>query len=97
MNRLTDEEVLHVANLARLDLSLEEVEKFSFQLKEILDSINKINDVIVEEDDLLIAPWSNNSVLREDSFTLYNLKEDILDSSPNRFDNFIEVGGVFDE
>lgn len=97
MNKLTKEEVLHVANLARLDLSEEEIEKFSYQLKEILDSINKINDVQISTDELFIAPWTNNTTLREDNYKEYTMKEDILNNSFYRFDNFIEVGGVFDE
>lgn len=97
MNKLTKEEVLHVAELARLDLTDEEIEKFSYQLKEILDSINKINDVEISTDDILIAPWSTNTILREDIYKEYDLKEDILNNSSSRFDNFIEVGGEFDE
>lgn len=97
MDKLTKEEVLHVANLARLDLNEEEIERFSYQLKEIFDSINKINDVEVSTDELFIAPWTNNATLREDNYKEYNMKEDILNNSSSRFDNFIEVGGVFDE
>ena len=97
MNKLTKEEVLHVANLARLDLSEEEIEKFSYQLKEILDSIYKINDVQISTDELFIAPWTNNTTLREDNYKEYTMKEDILNNSSYSFDNFIEVGGVFDE
>ena len=74
-----------------------EIEKFSYQLKEILDSINKINDVEISTDDIFIAPWSTNTILREDSYKEYDLKEDILNNSSSRFDNFIEVGGEFDE
>ena len=44
MKRLTNEEVLHVAKLARLKLTEEEVEKYAYQLKSILDEINKINE-----------------------------------------------------
>ncbi len=97
MDKLTKEEVLHVANLARLDLNEEEIERFSYQLKEIFDSINKINDVEISTDELFIAPWTNNTTLREDNYKNYNMKEDILNNSSSRFDNFIEVGGVFDE
>ena len=63
MDKLTKEEVLHVANLARLDLNEEEIEKFSYQLKEIFDSINKINEVEISTDELFIAPWTNNTTL----------------------------------
>ena len=93
MNKLTKEEVLHVANLARLQLTEEEINKFSYQLKEIMDSINTINEVSTEEQEPLIAPWSNECVLRKDEYKEYNLKQDILKNAPKSFDNFIVVGG----
>ena len=34
MNRLSKEEVLHVANLARLELSKEEIDTYAIKLKE---------------------------------------------------------------
>jgi len=46
MNRLKNVEVLHVANLAKLELDEKEVEKFSYQLKSIMDEIDKIKDVV---------------------------------------------------
>ena len=97
MNKLTKEEVLHVANLARLQLTEEEIEKFSYQLKEIMDSINTINDVSTDEQEPLIAPWSNECILRKDEYQEYNLKQDILKNAPKSFDNFIEVGGVLND
>ena len=44
-DRLTKEEVLHVANLARISLTEEEVEKYQVQLKKLLDDVEKINQV----------------------------------------------------
>ena len=37
MNKLTREEVLHVARLARIRVSEEEIEKYSIELKELID------------------------------------------------------------
>jgi len=45
---LTKEEVLHVAKLARLDLTETEVEKFRTQLSGILDLFKKIDDLKLE-------------------------------------------------
>jgi aspartyl-tRNA(Asn)/glutamyl-tRNA(Gln) amidotransferase subunit C len=40
---ITREEVLHVARLARLELSEEEVERFAGQLSAILDAVSKVD------------------------------------------------------
>ena len=43
--KITKEEVLYVAHLARLDLDEESVEKFAGQIDEILGYIEKLNQV----------------------------------------------------
>jgi len=43
--RITKEEVLYVANLARLELDDESIDKFAGQIDEILGYIDKLNQV----------------------------------------------------
>jgi aspartyl-tRNA(Asn)/glutamyl-tRNA(Gln) amidotransferase subunit C len=45
MARITREEVLHVARLARLELSGDEVERFGEQLSEILEAVSKVSEL----------------------------------------------------
>ena len=45
MDKLSREEVLHVAHLARISLTEEEIEKFRGELKVLMDDIDKIKDV----------------------------------------------------
>ena len=42
---ITREEVLHVARLARLELTEEEVERFAGQLSAILDAVSKVSEL----------------------------------------------------
>ena len=42
---LTKEEVLHVLNLARLEASEEEIEKYQVELKKMIDEIDKIKEL----------------------------------------------------
>jgi aspartyl-tRNA(Asn)/glutamyl-tRNA(Gln) amidotransferase subunit C len=42
---ITREEVLHVARLARLELSEEDVERFREQLSAILDAVSKVSEL----------------------------------------------------
>ena len=65
-DKLTKEEVLHVADLARIKLTEEEVEKYQVQLKKLLDDVEKINEVEGYDDDIMIASWSENTTLRKD-------------------------------
>jgi aspartyl-tRNA(Asn)/glutamyl-tRNA(Gln) amidotransferase subunit C len=45
MARITKEEVLHVARLARLELSDNEVAKFQEQLSDILEAVSKVSEL----------------------------------------------------
>ena len=94
MWKLSKEEVLHVA---KLELTNEEIEKYSYDLKKILDEIEKINDIELEENGILIAPWSNDTILRDDTSKQGIEIEDVLKNAPEKLDNFIEVRGVFND
>ena len=88
---LTKEEVLHVADLARISLTEEEIKKYQVELKKLLDDVEKINDVKGYDDDILIAPWEENTKLRKDeSKEMLNPKE-VLENAPRHSGNYISV------
>ena len=73
-DRLSKEEVLHVADL-----------------KKLLDDVEKINEVEGYDDDILIAPWSENTKLRKDEQEdMLNPKE-VLENAPRHSGNYISV------
>lgn len=88
MNELTKEEVLHVAHLARISVTDEDIEKYKVQLKQILDEINRINEINAS-DDILISPTENKNVYREDIGI--NEDVDILKNAPKKSGNYIEI------
>ena len=49
MARITKEEVLHVARLARLELSDDDVAKFQEQLSDILEAVSKVSELDVSD------------------------------------------------
>ena len=63
MERLTDNEVLKVLKLAKLDPNMENVGELSYQLKQILNEIEKIEKLDIDEQDILIAPSNNLTIL----------------------------------
>lgn len=88
MNELTREEVLHVAHLARIDVTEEDINKYKVQLKQILDEINRINELDVDGD-ILISPTDNKNVYREDIGI--NEDVDVLRNAPKKSGNYIEI------
>lgn len=96
-DRLSKEEVLHVAELARIAISESELEKYQIQLKQIMDSVDKIKEVEVDDDQMLIANWSAPTKLREDvEGEMLNPKE-VINNAPRHSGNYIEVPVVIGE
>lgn len=91
MDKLTKKEVLHVADLARIKLSEEEIEKYQVELKSLLNDVEKINEVKGYDDDILIACWEENTKLREDkNGEMLNPKE-VVENAPRHSGNYIAV------
>ena len=63
---MTNEEVLKVAHLARVSIDDNEIEMYKGQLEAIMNEINKINEVEIIDDDIMISPSSNINKYRED-------------------------------
>ena len=62
---LTREEVLHVAHLSRIGVNEKDIDKYKVQLKQIMNEIERINELDVDGD-ILISPTDNKNVYRED-------------------------------
>ena len=88
MNELTREEVLHVAHLARIDVTEEDINKYKIQLKQILDEINRINELDVDGD-IHISPTDNKNVYSKDEGI--NEDVDVLRNAPKKSGNYIEI------
>lgn len=95
--KLTQEEVLHVAKLARIKISTEEMEKYQIELKELLDDVDKIKEVEIHEEEKLIAPWNQAAVLREDVSGEMLDPKTVLKNAPKHSGNYIEVPIVISE
>lgn len=91
MDKLSKEEVLHVAKLARIRLTEEEIEKYQVELKKLLNDVEKINDVKGYDDEELIATWEENAKLREDKPGEMLDPKEVLENAPHHSGNYISV------
>ena len=97
MKKLKREEVLHVANLAKIELSEKDIEKYQVELKILLDEVEKINDVKGYDDEILIAPWSRETELRKDEEGEMLDPKRVIENAPKHSGNYIEVPVVINE
>lgn len=88
---INKEEVKHVAKLARLELTDEEVNKYSQQLGSILEYVEQMNEV----DTTGIEPMPHAipvyNVMREDVVKYEQTKEELMANAPFEEDGFFRV------
>ena len=95
VNELTKEEVLHVADLAKIEVDEKDIIKYKVELKQIINQIDLINKVNIDEEGILISPSNNKNIYREDVFV--NEDVDILKNAPKSNGNYIEIKRFLNE
>lgn len=97
MDKLTKEEVLHVAKLANITVNDDEIENYQITLKKVLNEIEKINEIIGYDDNKMISPCTNLTTFREDNSGDMLKIDEVMKNVPVRNGNFIETVGVINE
>ncbi len=91
---LTENDVKYVANLARLELKEEEVNKFANQLSEILKYIEKLNEVDTENIEPMAHAVEIETPMRDDIVKNANGKESALLNAPEKEGDYFKVPKV---
>lgn len=93
---LSREDVLHVARLARIALSDEEVERFQAQLSDILDHFDVLRQIDTEG----VPPTAHTldlvNVERDDEVRPSMPVEDVLRNAPVREGDYFRVRAVLE-
>ena len=87
------DEIKHLANLSRLELSEDEIAKYTEEFDEILAYVDKIKDISDTGEDLKIENAMTKNVFREDDDIQEGGKftEAILKEAPDTRDDFVKV------
>jgi aspartyl-tRNA(Asn)/glutamyl-tRNA(Gln) amidotransferase subunit C len=88
---ITTDEVLHVARLARLALTDEEVERLGAQLNAILEAVGKVAELDLEGVEPTAHPLEIVNVSAEDEPRLSLPVEEALANAPDREAGFFRV------
>ena len=91
---ITKEEVKHVAHLARLEFSEEELEQFTDQLAQILAYVAKLNELDTSQVEPTYHALRLTNVFREDEVKESIPTEEALQNAPEREDGFFVVPKV---
>jgi aspartyl-tRNA(Asn)/glutamyl-tRNA(Gln) amidotransferase subunit C len=92
--KITRELVLHIAELAHLKLKEEEIEKFQKELNQILEYVDKLNELDTSEVEPLSHPLPVINVMREDKLQKSVEREEALKNAPDSTEEFFKVPKV---
>ncbi|MEM7580221.1 MAG: Asp-tRNA(Asn)/Glu-tRNA(Gln) amidotransferase subunit GatC [Mastigocoleus sp.] len=91
------EQVKKVANLARLELSQEEEEKFTTQLGSILDYFEQLNEIDVEDIEPTTRAIDMVNVTRKDNLQPYPNRDEILETAPEQEGEYFRVPKIMNK
>ncbi len=91
MAEITRDEVLHVAELARLALSDEELDTFTGQLAAVLDHAADVEALDVSGLEPMSHPYPLRNVLRDDVVTQTVDRDEVLAAAPATEDDRFRV------
>lgn len=91
---LTQEEVLHIAKLARIELGPEEVEKYQKELSLVLDYVSELKDVETEGLEEVSQVTGLENVQRVDVPVLAENRDEILSQAPDVKDGLYKVQSI---
>jgi len=94
--KLSREEVLHIARLARLGLTEAELEKFREQLSNILENFEILRQVDTTDVPPTAQSIALHNVMREDEVTPSLPPSDILANAPRREGDCFRVRAVLE-
>ncbi|GED80946.1 aspartyl/glutamyl-tRNA(Asn/Gln) amidotransferase subunit C [Amylolactobacillus amylophilus] len=94
---ISKEDIKHVASLAKLEFTEEELAKFTTQMDEIIEMANQLGEVDVAE----VAPTTQvvaeHNVFREDVIVQGESRAVLLQNVPESQDGFIKVPTIIDK
>lgn len=92
--KVSKEELLHIANLAHLNIDENEIDNYLENLEEILDFANIVNNQPVDNLDITIGANEAKNVFRKDEIQVFEDNALLLDNAPEKENNMIKLPKV---
>ena len=89
--QVSKEELLHIANLAKLELKDNEVKDYLKNLDNILEFSKIINNAPTDDLDITIGANAAKNVFRKDEVKVFEDTEALLENAPVKENNMFKV------
>jgi aspartyl-tRNA(Asn)/glutamyl-tRNA(Gln) amidotransferase subunit C len=96
MARITKEDVKHVAHLARLSFSDEEIETYTKQLDDIIGFAEQLNELDTNNVEPTTHVLDIKNVLREDESRDWLSREEALQNAPDQQNGQVKVPRILE-
>lgn len=94
---ITANEVKHVASLAKLEFTDEELEKFTGQMDEIINMVEQLGEVDTTGVSVTSTVTEEVNVMREDVAVKGTDRDLLMENVPEEQDGLIKVPAIIDE
>ena len=92
--KVSKEEILHIANLADLNLEENEIDNYLKNLEEILNFADIVNNAPVENLDITIGANEAKNVFRKDEVELFEDNKSLLENASSKDQNMFKIPKV---
>lgn len=89
--KVSKEEILHIADLAHLNLEENKVEEYLLNLQDILNFANIVNNQNVDGLDVTIGINENINAFRKDEIKQFENTEGLMANAPDQAQNMIKI------
>jgi len=97
MSKITSNDVLKVAQLARLEIPDNQVQLFTSQLEKILGYVAQLQEVETKDVPPTTRAVEVVNVFREDEVMGTKVREELLNQAPQREENFFRVPKILSD
>ena len=92
--KVSKEELLHIAELADLNIDVNEIDNYLSNLEDILNFANIVNNAPVEDLDITIGANQAKNVFRKDEVVEFDNIEGLLQNAPSMDQNMFKIPKV---
>ena len=92
--KVSKEEILHIANLANLNLEENEIDNYLENLDEILNFAEIVNNAPVDDLDITIGANETKNVFRKDEVKIFEDNEALLQNAPEQEQHMFKIPKV---
>ena len=92
--KVSREEILHIANLAQLNLEESEIDTYLLHLQDILNFADIVNNAPVDGLDITIGANEAKNVFRKDEIKVFENNESLLQNAVSEEQNMFKIPKV---